>query len=264
MHSLSRAVEALLRKTADEIVMPRFQNLAASEISEKTPGDFVTIADRESEVCLARGLAAILPDARIIGEEACAENPALLDAINDGAVWLIDPIDGTGNYASGKSPFGMMIALLQDGTRSAGWLFDPVSGRMCHAVRGRGAFINGACVQSRESGGALPVAALALHFLSEERASALKARARGHFDIVPIPRCAAEQYPRLVLGINNVSLFERSLPWDHAPGALFLEEAGGVIRRNDGSDYRVGDGKSGLLGASSPRLWDLAARVLFG
>lgn len=176
----------------------------------------------------------------------------------------IDPIDGTGNFASGKSPFGMMIALLQDGDRSAGWLFDPVSGRMCHAARGRGAFIDGARVQARESGGALPVAALALHFLSEERANALKARARGHFDIVPIPRCAAEQYPRLVLGTNDISLFERSLPWDHAPGALFLEEAGGVIRRNDGSDYRVGDGKSGLLGAASPRLWDLAARVLFG
>jgi fructose-1,6-bisphosphatase/inositol monophosphatase family enzyme len=136
--------------------------------------------------------------------------------------------------------------------------------RMCHAARDQGAFINGERITARESGSALPIAAIATGFLPEERRADIERRADGKLSIVPIPRCAAEQYPRIALGTNDIALFERSLPWDHAPGALFVEEAGGVIRRNDGSEYRVGDGRTGLLGAASPRLWDEAARILFG
>ena len=91
-----------------------------------------------------------------------------------------------------------------------------------------------------------------------------EARAAGKLTIAPIPRCAGDQYPQLVLGVCDIALFERALPWDHAAGALFLEEAGGVIRRIDGSTYHVGDGQTGLLGASSQAMWDDAARVLFG
>ena len=68
---------------------------------------------------------------------------------------------------------------------------------------------------------------------------------------------AAEQYPRLALGVNDVSIFERTLPWDHAAGALWLNEAGGKCARPDGSAYRVDDWRRpGLVGAASPALWD--------
>ena len=82
--------------------------------------------------------------------------------------------------------------------------------------------------------------------------------------LTAIPRCAAEQYPRIVLGINDVALFERTLPWDHAPGALFVEQAGGRVARLDGSAYRLGDRRTGLLAAATPALWDEAAAILFG
>lgn len=264
MHPLSAAVETLLRETARAVVLPRFRNLAASEIEEKSPGDHVTIADRESEAMLHAGLARLMPGSLIIGEEAYALDPGVMDGINEGPVWLIDPIDGTSNFAEGITPFGMMIALLNDGAREAGWMFDPVANRMCHALRGAGAFVDGNPITARETGGALPVAALAMQFLPPERREDLSGRAADKLDIVPIPRCAAEQYPRLALGQNDIALFERSLPWDHAAGALFLEEAGGIIRRTDGSAYHVGDGRSGLLGASSRRMWDTGARILFG
>ena len=89
-----------------------------------------------------------------------------------------------------------------------------------------------------------------------------EARAATAYELVPIPRCAAEQYPRLCLGENDITVFHRTWPWDHAPGSLFLTEAGGRIARFDGSDYRLGDGKTGLLATSSPALWDEAARIL--
>ncbi len=264
MHPLDGAVSALIRQVAAEIVMPRFRNLSAADVSEKSPGDLVTIADKESEARLTEGLANILPDARIIGEEACAADPSVMDGINDGLVWLIDPIDGTSNFAEGKLPFALMIALLSNGARTAAWMFDPVSGRMCHASAGQGAFIDGKQIAARETGSLLPIAALATSFMTPEARADVEARAAGTLTVVPIPRCAGEQYPRLALGQNDISLFQRSLPWDHAPGALFLEEAGGVILRTDGSPYHVGDGGTGLIGASSRRMWDRAAELLFG
>ncbi|MEG3122931.1 inositol monophosphatase family protein [Sphingomonas sp. GB1N7] len=258
------AVVALMRQVARDIVLPRFRNLAAAEIEEKAPDDLVTIADRESEDALTAGLAAIDPRARIVGEEACAAEPALLDGIDRGRVWIIDPIDGTNNFAAGKSPFGIMIALVEDGVTQVGWILDPVSDRLCHAVRDGGAHIDRQRIMARPSGQALPITAIATYFLTDEERADIARRADGELMLTAIPRCAAEQYPRLVLGTNDIALFNRTLPWDHAAGALFVAEAGGVVRRPDGSDYRVGDTRRGMIGAASPALWDHAARVLFG
>lgn len=264
MSSLTAEIEALLRAVAASVVMPRFRTLAAADIMEKSPGDLVTIADKESELRLAEGLALLLPEARIIGEEASAADPGLLEQLDDGIVWLIDPIDGTSNFAEGISPFALMVALLENGARLGGWIYDPVADRLCHAVQGKGAFINYQRIMARESGQETPVAALGTRFMSAEKAADVVARAQGKLTLAPIPRCAGDQYPQLALGIADVALFERVLPWDHAAGALFLEEAGGVIARTDGSAYHTGDGRKGLLGASSQRMWDSAARVLFG
>lgn len=261
--ALHEPVVALMRQVARDVVMPRFRNLAAHEISEKAANDFVTIADKESELRLAEGLAAILPEAGIIGEEACAADPTILERAGHGLNWIIDPIDGTGNFASGNPPFGIMIALADAGATLAGWILDPMTGRLCHALLGGGSHIDGEQVQARESGGDLPIAALAVYFMTEDERADIQRRADGQFALVDIPRCAAEQYPRLVLGQNDVSVFARTLPWDHAAGTLFVNEAGGCCQRLDGSPYLVGDMRRGLLGASSPRLWERAAQQLF-
>jgi len=263
MHRHHDAVVALMRQVARDIVLPRFRNLAAGEVEEKAPDDLVTIADRESEAALTAGLAALGAEARIVGEEACADNPGLLDGIDRGRVWIIDPIDGTNNFAAGRSPFGIMIALVEDAITQAGWILDPVSDRLCHATLGGGAYIDGELVVANATRGTLPNAAVATYFLSAERQADLARRARGEFELVAIPRCAAEQYPRLVLGITDVAVFEKTLPWDHAAGALLVAEAGGVVRRPDGSDYRVGDTRRGMIGAASPALWDRARHILF-
>ena len=261
--ALHEPVVALMRQVARDVVMPRFRNLAAHEISEKAANDFVTIADKESELRLAEGLAAILPEAGIIGEEACAADPTILERAGHGLNWIIDPSDGTGNFASGNPPFGIMIALADAGATLAGWILDPMTGRVCHALLGGGSHIDGEQVQARESGGDLPIAALAVYFMTEDERADIQRRADGQFAVVDIPRCAAEQYPRLVLGQNDVSVFARTLPWDHAAGTLFVNEAGGCCQRLDGSPYLVGDMRRGLLGASSPRLWERAAQQLF-
>lgn len=264
MHRLHIPVEALMREVAATIMMPRFQKLAAHEVAEKIPGDYVTIVDRESETMIAEALARLLPEARIIGEEAAAEDPAIVDRIGDGVAWIIDPLDGTNNFTEGKAPFAIMIGLAIDGAREAGWILDPVSGRMCHAARGMGCFVDGVRVFAKPTGGALPQAAIAHYFLPPDRQADILARSEGKLEIIPIPRCAGEQYPRLFLGQNDIALFERTHPWDHAAGALMLEEAGGRIARHDGKPYQLDIPGQGAIAAASPALWDQAAEILFG
>lgn len=261
--SLTPMVAGLMRKVAEEIILPRYQKLDAQDIEEKAKDDLVTIADTESEIHLAEGLARIVPEARIIGEEACAANPALVDEVGTGLNWIIDPIDGTGNFAAGRPPFGVMIALVDNAETLGGWIYDPLTRRLCHAVRGEGAAINGEPVRARESGEALPISGISTLFLPDDEREDMVRRAEGKLNLVDIPRCAAEQYPRIVLGVNDLALFHRTLPWDHAAGALFLIEAGGRVARYDGSPYRVGTRQTGMLGAASPDMWDKVAEILF-
>ena len=262
--AMTDSVEQLIRRIAAEAVMPRFRNLTAAEKEEKAPDDWVTIADREAELMLTDGLAVLDPGTRIVGEEATAADPSLLEGIGHGRLWLIDPVDGTGNFAAGRAPFGIMVALVEDGVPMEGWILDPLADRLCHARAAAGATVNGAPVHARFSGRERPVAALATYFMNENQRRELSARADAVYTCVDIPRCAAEQYPRLVLGENDIAIFERTLPWDHAAGTLFLNEAGGRVTRMDGTPYRIGDTKRGLLGTSTPELWDAAAKVLFG
>ncbi len=267
MSALDSEVHALMRAASERAILPRWRQLAAHEVERKASGgllpDVVTIADREAEAILTQGLARLLPEAAIVGEEACHADAALLDRLGETLCWIVDPLDGTNNFAAGKAPFGILIALAERGETVAGWIYDCLSGRLCHAHRGGGAFVDGERTEARETGACPPIAANSLIYMQPARREAVRAAIEPHYTLVDIPRCAAEQYPRLVLGQNDVALFERTLPWDHAAGALFVNEAGGKAARPDGSEYRVVlHAQPGLLAAASERLWDeLASRV---
>ncbi len=264
MSALSRSVAELMAKTAEAVILPRYQALASHEIEEKSPGDLVTIADKESEAMLSKGLAALVPEAAVIGEEACAADPMLLQTLGHQLAWIIDPIDGTHNFAHGQPPFAIMIALVDAGEALESWIYDPLSKRLCTAERGKGAFINGNRIFARESGADLPVAGISTLFMDPRVRQGFLARAAGKMTLAEIPRCAGEQYPRLALGENDIALFERTLPWDHVPGALFLEEAGGKVARLDGRSYEYWERGTGLLAAASPPMWEKCATVLQG
>lgn len=259
---LHSQVSELIRRVAAEVVVPRFRKLASHEIAEKSPGEIVTCVDREAELRLRDGLAALLPGARVVGEEAAAEDPSLLGDIGEGLVWLVDPLDGTANFAAGREPFGMMVAIVEDGVPLQGWLYDPISGRLCHAARGKGATLNDTPARARATLLTPPVAALGTHFLAPERQVRVHAHAGRRLAIAPVPRCAAESYPRLVTGRDDIALFHRILPWDHAAGVLFVEEAGGRVTHWDGQPYRVGGSGIGVLAAANDGLWQEAADVL--
>ncbi len=254
--ALDAEMRDLLRFAAQRSMLPRFRALADNEIEMKGADDPVTVVDREVEAFLTEGLQKLAPGVAVVGEEAVAADESMLERLNS-SCWIIDPLDGTANFTEGKEPFGIIVALADAGEAVAGWLYDPNSDRLCHARRGEGAFLNGERISARTTGNEPPVAAISRIFLTDEQRAMVDARLADHYSLVDIPRCAAEQYPRLALGENDVSSFKRTLPWDHAAGVLWLNEAGGKAARLDGSAYRVDErDRPGLVGASSPAIWD--------
>lgn len=263
--ALHAAVESIMREASERAILPHYQSLAASEIDEKAADDLVTVADREAEALLTERLAALLPEAAVVGEEAVFEDATVMERLKDRLCWIVDPVDGTNNFAAGKPPFGVLVALADRGEILGGWILDCLSGRFCRAGLGQGAWIDGERITARTTGETPPVAAISTLFLEAGAREKVLAHVAPHYRLVDIPRCAAEQYPRLVTGVNDLSVFNRTLPWDHAAGVLLLNESGGKAARPDGSPYRADEyERRDLIGAASPALWDAFATIVAG
>ena len=252
------AVETLLREAAAMAILPRYRRLAAGDLEEKAPGEWVTAADRAAEHLLSTGLAALLPGSGVVGEEAVAAEPALLARLaGPGPVWLVDPLDGTANFVAGRGPFAVMVALLRGGVPIAAWMLDPLTGICATAEAGAGAFLDG--VRLRVDADCPPLAALRgavlTRFLPPDLRAAVARRAPAIGAVLPGVACAGREYPAVVAGEQHFALFWRTLPWDHAPGVLFAQEAGAAARRLDGGPYRVTDRRLGLLVARNDAVW---------
>jgi fructose-1,6-bisphosphatase/inositol monophosphatase family enzyme len=260
------AVTAIIDEAAAAAILPRFNRLHTTEIEEKTPGEVVTTADRDAEWIISRQLAGLVPGSRVVGEEAAAQNPSVLDQLDEGDVWLVDPLDGTANFVAGSPDFAVMVAFLRNGLTMASWMLAPLSHRLAIAVRGQGATLNGDRVKVTSAPQTLSKCrgAVLTRFLPEEMKNSLFAGKDEFAELLPGRRCSGIDYPSLVAGEQDFLMFWRLLPWDHAPGVLFAEEAGGVVARLEGSKYLPGDQQPGLLIARDPEVWRSVHRLLTG
>jgi fructose-1,6-bisphosphatase/inositol monophosphatase family enzyme len=258
-------VGELVRQAARTVVLPMFRRLGDDDVDEKAPGEVVTVADREAEKILSAGLLRLLPGSAVVGEEAVADDPAVLDRLRgSGAVWLVDPIDGTANFAAGRTPFAVMVALLRDGAPVAGWILDVVPDRLAVAEAGSGAYLDGVRVTARGDAPALDAlrGAVMGRFLPGPLRGRVRQASARLGAVLPGQHCAGHEYPDIVADVQQFALFWRTLPWDHAPGVLFVREAGGVARRFDGCDYDPTDDRTGLLVAANDEIWHQAHGVL--
>lgn len=258
-------VEQIVREVAAEVVLPKFRTLAAHEILEKAAGETVTVADRASEAVLSERLRDLLPGALVVGEEETAVNPAVLDYLTgEKPVWVIDPIDGTGNFAAGKEPFGIMVALVRLGVPVLSVIYEPVPDSIAIAEAGSGTYVDGV----RRTMATEPVDTASLRgsvmtkYLPPADREKMNERLGRIGRALPGHHCAAREYPDVVRDVQQFALFWRAHPWDHAAGALIVREAGGVMRRYDGSDYIVGDGRLGLVAARDQLTFDLVREAL--
>jgi len=264
--SLIDQVSELIREVAATVVLPRFRHLSAADVQEKVPGDLVTIADQEAEVALTAGLTRLLPGSTVVGEESVAADPTVLSGVGaDGAVWIVDPVDGTNNFAAGKTPFAVMVALLRDGEPAASWILDVVEDEMTVAEAGSGAWRDGLRLKTRTdnpgaaalNGSANPI------YLPDDLRFEVDQNKHLLGRVTAGAHCAGWEYPAVVTDVQQFALFWRILPWDHVPGALIVLESGGTALHLDGSSYQPTDSDRGLIIAPNEEVWRTVRDTLF-
>ena len=241
--ALAREAGALLRERLDE---PRV-------VTEKRPHDLVTDADRASEALIVERIRAAFPDAAILGEESGAHRG------RGDERFVVDPLDGTTNYAHRYPLFCVSIAYERAGVVEAGAVFAPVLGELFAARRGGGATCNGVPVRVSA------VAAVSDALVCTGFNPAGYARNGKYFAHLSDRAQAVRRDGSAALDLAFVAagrfdaFWEWDLKaWDVAAGALLIEEAGGRVGAIGGGPLDIADGSivasNGVLHAEMERL----------
>jgi fructose-1,6-bisphosphatase/inositol monophosphatase family enzyme len=250
------AILTLLRDVADEVINPRFRTLSDGQVEEKNPGDLVTVADHEAEVLITEALLTAYPDAVVLGEEAFAADPELLERYGAaGHAFTVDPVDGTKNFVHGSKDHAVMVAEVRAGEVTRAWIWQPQHELAYTAERGVGAWVNG-----------VPLIRPAVPRERREWRGVTSRRqwlGRELDDLRPLELtwvCCGVDYPHLVSGHADFVLYGRDYPWDHAPGSLILAESGGHLGTLDGEDYDPRFSGSGLIAAADRATYDVVVK----
>jgi len=260
-----QALIAAVRAAAGEAILPRFRALSAHEIAEKSgPADLVTIADTEAEAQIVARLARDWPEAVVLGEEMVAKDARLRDAMAeaDPAV-ILDPVDGTWNFARGVSVFAVILAVARAGRPAWGMIYDPVWDDWVESDGGESWLVSSRGRQRLSTAPARPKRQMtgyfpqALYRGEPRRAAAL---AGLNYARLTSLRCAAHEYRLLAQGaVDFILSGPVPHPWDHAAGVLAVQGAGGVARFLDGEEYELGRRRGIVLSASSEEVWQQVA-----
>ncbi|MDE0236898.1 MAG: inositol monophosphatase [bacterium] len=256
-------VAEAIQEVAEEQVTRRFSELGANDVEEKAQGELVTTADRECEAALAIRLRSVLR-LPVVGEESSVQQPDLLDVLGTGASsWIVDPIDGTSNFAAGNPDYAVMVAYVHNGTLAASWIWIPSKHLIYIAEDRNGATRNGEPLDHPKH----PADTHAMtgiikeRFLPDAARSHLAARRSEIGSTVADSNCAGIEYSQIAEGAIDYILYWRTLPWDHAPGVLLARETGHVAVRVDGSEYTPSSNRAGLLIAPSDSSDDVCSAL---
>ena len=267
MFSKLDKVTEILNEVSEQTIVPRFRNLSEGDVSYKKGGETVTIADTEAEALLEKRLIDLFPGSQVVGEEKAASIPNILEKIDERELtWVIDPIDGTNNFARGRDIFKTMLALLYQGETVAGWILSPVDKSMLEARKGDGAFLDGKQLDITETIKALDQSVGTLHGSKDQDPVIRKSldKNRSRLNTVNTLRCAGADYERLATSKTQFAFFTRLMPWDHLPGELIHREAGGYGACLDRTAYSFSSyNKQGLLLAPNEELWGEIHHRLF-
>lgn len=212
----------------------------ALRVSNKGDIDLVTEADIASERLIVERIRSYHPRHAILTEES-GDVVALGDVDSD-YKWIIDPLDGTTNYAHGYPVFCVSIALEHEGRVVVGVVHDPTRDELFAAERGQGATLNGRSLRVSETS-ELNDALLCTGFPYDVRDRGDFARHFRNFIMraqsVRRDGAAALDLAYVAAGRFDAFYEEGLRPWDVAAGVLLVEEAGGRVTHYDGSPFRI-------------------------
>lgn len=227
-------------------------------IRSKAVSDLVTDADLESEQAIAHVIREAFPDHAILGEETFRD-----DATSE-HLWIVDPLDGTTNFAHGIPHFAVSIAYYHRGEPVCGVITNPITQDWYTAVQGEGAFANGERVQVTEAD-ALGDVLIGVGFYYDRgammEATLAAVRDLFHQQIHGIRRFGTASLDLVQVGMGRyAAFFEFQLsPWDFAAGRLFVTEAGGRVTTCEGKPLPLT--KTSVL-ASNDSLHDAVLRIV--
>ncbi len=201
------------------------------DVSYKEPGQIVTQVDKAVEDELRSMLGREYPDFGFLGEESEGTDPS------NGYVWVVDPLDGTRNYAFGVPFFSTVIGLVLDGRTVVGVNYDPFRNDLFEAQRGVGAFLNGDPIKvSAKTKLEDCTIGLDLAYASEGGGHTLDVvRAIWpEMQTARIMGSSALGISYAAAGLTDIYFHHRLQPWDMVAGLLLVEEAGGVVTDRTG------------------------------
>lgn len=252
----------IVRRAARAEIMPRFRNLTSGQIATKSgPADLVTEADTAAEALIARAILRLFPNALVLGEESAARDAKSRDAAAAAELaFIIDPVDGTWNFAHGVPLFGVILSATRFGKPIFGMLYDPITDDWITAAEDGPALQSEIARPSKRlataAGGALSsLSGIAHSSLMSAAHQAAFAPLTPAFARVNSLRCSCHEYRLLAQGAVDFTLSGMLNPWDHAAGAFITTRAGGVARFLDGEDYDIARTEGYLLCAANETTW---------
>lgn len=262
-------IRNLIRRAARAEILPRFRNLDRAEIGTKTQfDDLVTAADIGAEAVIARGLQISFPNALVVGEEAASKDPRLIEKIAEAELsFIIDPVDGTWNFAHGLPLFGTIIAACRFGRPVYGLIYDPLGDDAMEADQDASAeqIIGSAPGRLLRTAAPRPLHEFTgyawmggLTRDEQARMSSVQQQVHGLMSL----GCSAHEYRLLARGAVDFVLATKLTPWDHAAGVLLCQQAGGYAAMLDGSPYLAHTQSGFVLSAASKTVWDQMAEIL--
>lgn len=207
------------------------------DIKHKGAIDLVTEADVASEEKVLEILQKAYPDVAVLAEESHSQ----YDKSPEGAVWIIDPLDGTTNFAHNFPWFGVSIAYAVDGLSKVGVIYSPILDELFCACSGSGVWLNGESIKV-SSAESLNESLLATGFpyaIKEKATEVLSTLEAILPQVQGIRRAGAAALDMAYVACGRLDGFwEIHLkPWDTAAGMLLIEEAGGKLSDYKGNTY---------------------------
>ena len=237
-------VARMAAREAGDLLLRRFGNVR--DIRLKSPGNPVTDVDLAAEHLIEERLSSEYPDMAVLGEES----PGL--PYDDGYVWIVDPLDGTRNYACGVPHFSVVIGLALDGRALVGLNYDPVRDEMFEAELGGGAFLNRQPIAvSKKSSMSEAIVGTDLSYDGGGAANGLdviRSMWPG-FQTARVMGSAALGIAYTAAGRHDLYFHHRLEPWDQVAGILLVREAGGVVTDRNGAP--AGLDSDGLIAANT-------------
>ncbi len=270
LYTIDSAVKELLITVSEEVILPMAETMTEQSRQFKAGGEIVTVVDKTVEDILVSSLKDLIPECNVLGEEMVSAEPERLQArLNDGYLWVIDPIDGTRNYFNqDNGRYAVIIALLKDGAPIAGWIYEPQQNQLISSVQGISEpSVNDNVIERPQ---ALDQTFQSLkgfcfcRVFPDNIGPEIRANLKD-FSYESL-HCIGAEYVDIILGRADFAIFPRSRLWDHAAGAYILTQKGGVAKTLNELPITVSSltqGPQWIIAAQSEYIWAMVKETVF-